>query len=205
VTQLLPLLRSELNVKEVSLLTSADDLVRLEAKPNFRSLGKKFGKATPLAANAVESLTSEHLRAFEHGETLAITVDGETRHLDPDDLTILRRAAGDLVVKEELGRFAAVDPSITPELRSEGLARELVSRIQRLRKEAGLAVSDRIRLWITGDEVIEASAREYKDWIASEVLARQVEIGSDGTNGKYATQGAEIDGFSVRVALTTES
>jgi isoleucyl-tRNA synthetase len=205
VTQLLPLLRSELNVKEVSLLTSADDLVRLEAKPNFRSLGKKFGKATPLAANAVESLTSEHLRAFEHGETLAITVDGETRHLDPDDLTILRRAAGDLVVKEELGRFAAVDPTITPELRSEGLARELVSRIQRLRKEAGLAVSDRIRLWITGDEVIEASAREYKDWISSEVLARHVEIGSDGTSGTHATQGAEIDGFSVRVALTTES
>jgi isoleucyl-tRNA synthetase len=204
VHSLVPLLRSELNVKDVTLLTSADELVQLEAKPNFRTLGKKFGRSTPLAAKAVEALSSEHLLAFEHGEPLSITVDGDTRHLDAEDLTILRRASADLVVKEALGRFAAIDPTITPALRREGLARELVSRVQRLRKEAGLAVSDRIRLFISGDEEIEAAAAEYKDWIAAEVLALRVDLGADGLSDKYATQTVELDGFTARVALTTE-
>jgi isoleucyl-tRNA synthetase len=204
VRSLLPLLASELNVKEATLLTSADDLVRLEAKANFRALGKKFGKATPLAARAVEALTSEHLRAFERGEPLAISVENESRVLDAEDITIVRRASGALVVKEHAGRFAAIDPTVTPELRREGLARELVSRIQRMRKDAGLAVSDRIRLFIAGTDEIELAVQEYKDWIAGEVLAREVVIGPDGTNGKRVAQSVEVDGLTARVALTTD-
>ena len=106
VETLLPILRSELNVKQALLLTSADELVTLEAKPNFRSLGRKFGKATPLAAKAVQALSGEHLRAFEHGEAVAVSVEGESHLLDPEDVTIVRRAVGDLVVKEAAGRFA---------------------------------------------------------------------------------------------------
>ena len=204
VEPLLALLQSELNVKAVALATSADDLVTLEAKPNFRSLGKKFGKATPLAAKAVQSLASEHLRAFEHGEPLALTVEGETHTLDGEDLTILRRASGALVVKEALGRFAAIDPALTPALKREGLSREVVSRVQRLRKETGLAVSDRIRLWIWGAGEIEEAVAEYKDWIAGEVLARDVTVGRDEVVAEQATHAVEIDGLSVHVALTRD-
>ncbi|MEO6443883.1 MAG: isoleucine--tRNA ligase [Gemmatimonadaceae bacterium] len=204
VEPLLPLLRSELNVKEVSLATTADDLVTLEAKPNFRSLGKKFGKATPLAAKAVTSLGSEHLRAFEHGEPLALTVEGETHTLDADDLTIVRRATGDFVVKEAGGRFAAIDPTMTPELRREGLAREVVSRVQRMRKDAGFAVSDRVNVTIWGAEEIEAAVREYKVWIAGEVLARGITIGRDGAASESAALEVEIDDLLVHVALTME-
>ena len=142
--RLVGLLANELNVKEVSFLSSADALVTLEAKPNFRSLGKKFGKQTPLAAQAVTALTSEALLAFEKGEPLAISVGNDAKQLDADDLTIVRRASGKLVVKEAGGYFAAIDATVTPELRTEGLAREIVSRVQRMRKEAGFAVSDRI-------------------------------------------------------------
>ena len=92
--------------------------------------------------------TSDELRAFEHGQPLAVSVGNDARTLDHDDLSNLRRATGALTVKEEDGRFAAIDPTITPELRREGIARELVSQLQRLRRDLGFAVSDRIRVWI---------------------------------------------------------
>lgn len=204
VEPLLPLLQSELNVKAVALATSADDLVTLEAKPNFRSLGKKFGKATPLAAKAVQALASDHLRRFEQGEPIALSVEGETHTLDAEDLAILRRASGALVVKEAQGRFAAIDPVLTPELLREGMAREVVSRVQRLRKERGLAVSDRIRLAVWGAPEIEAGVEEYRDWIAGEVLARAVTVGRGGEMGEHAAHAVEIDGLSVHVALTRD-
>ena len=108
---LLPVLASELNIKAIELASSGDALVTLEARPNFRALGKKFGKKTPLAAEAVSRFTSAHLRGFEQGEELLVTVDGETHGLEADDLTILRRASGALVVQEAHGFFSAIDRS----------------------------------------------------------------------------------------------
>jgi isoleucyl-tRNA synthetase len=205
VTALLPILRLELNVKETTLLTSADDLVTLEARPNFRSLGRKFGKSTPLAAKAVQSMPSADLRRFEHGEELAVAVDGLSHALDAEDLVIVRRAAGDLVVKEAEGHFVAIDPAVTPALRREGLAREVVSRLQRLRKDRGFAVSDRIRLWLRGDPEIELAAREYIDWMAGEVLAREILVGAEASSGEPAASEIEIDGLALNVALKVDN
>ncbi|MEO8194174.1 MAG: isoleucine--tRNA ligase [Gemmatimonadales bacterium] len=199
-TALIPLLAGELNVKQVSFLSSADDLVQLEAKANFRSLGKKFGKETPLAASAVAALTSEALMAFERGEPLAISVGNESRELDRDDLTIVRRASGELIVKEAAGYFAAIDPAVTLELRMEGLAREVVSRIQRMRKESGLAVSDRITVAITGTEELEAAVRLHQQRIAEEVLARGITVGDDARKFN-AAQSVDIDGHPAGIAL----
>ncbi|HJR62198.1 MAG TPA: isoleucine--tRNA ligase [Gemmatimonadaceae bacterium] len=196
------LLALELNVKQVEFVSSGSGLVRLEAKPNFRSLGKRFGKATPLAAEAVAALSSEALAAFEQGEPVAISVNGESHLLTPEDLTVVRRASGALVVKEEGGYLAAIDPTITPELRQEGLARELVSRVQRLRKEAGLAVSDRIRLHVAGNEAVEAMVREYRDYVAAEVLAADISVGGDPAWTPHAAQSVDLDGLTARVALT---
>jgi isoleucyl-tRNA synthetase len=200
VEKLVPLLAGELNVKQVSFLSSADDLVKLEAKANFRSLGKKFGKDTPLAASAVAALESSALMAFERGEPLAISVGNESKVLDPEDLTIIRRASGDMIVKESLGYFAAIDATVTPELRSEGLAREVVSRIQRLRKDSGLAVSDRITLAVSGAEELEAAVRAHEKWIADEVLAVKFEVGNDPENSN-AAHSVDIDGHPARIAI----
>jgi isoleucyl-tRNA synthetase len=202
---LLPVLAEELNIKRIDVATSGDALVTLEAKPNFRALGKKFGKKTPLAAEAVTRFTSLHLRGFEQGEELLVTVDGETHGLEPDDVTIVRRASGDLVVEEQHGFFAAIDPVITSALKREGQARELISRVQRMRKDAGLAVSDRIRLAITGsDEGLDA-AREHRDWIADEVLATRVSIGAEvQTDHKLARQPVDLDGVHLDLALTKD-
>jgi isoleucyl-tRNA synthetase len=201
---LLPILASELNVKRIEVATSADALVSLEAKPNFRTLGKKFGARTKLAAEAVSRFTSEHLRRFEQGEELSVTVDGDTHTITADDLTIVRRASGALVVQEEHGYFAAIDPAIGPELRQEGVARELISRVQRMRKDAGLAVSDRIRLSIGGDPAVLEAATTHRDWIAGEVLATEVVIGGESEGTMLAMLRVDLDGIRADLALTKD-
>jgi isoleucyl-tRNA synthetase len=198
---LVPLLAAELNVKAVEFVGSSASLVTLSAKPNFRVLGKKWGKRTKPAAEAVSALPGSALLALERGEPVEITVEGETRSVEPEDLTILRSAAGDLVVKESEGYVAAIDPVVTPELRQEGLVRELVSRIQRLRKEAGLAVSDRIRLVVAGNDEVEAAVERFRDRIASDVLAVELATGrhAEVNSGMHAV---ELDGLAVRIAIT---
>ena len=201
-TALEPLLRAELNVKQLEWASSGDALVRLEAKANFRALGKRFGKQTPLAAQAVNALSAEALVRFEQGEPVAISVGGESHTLTVEDVEIVRRASGDLVVKESAGFVAALDPAVTPALREEGLARELVSRVQRARKEAGLAVSDRITLWVSGTPDVEGAARARTDYISSEVLARDVTIGGAAPAAPDAMQTVELDGSTVHIAIT---
>ncbi len=203
--ELLPLLREELNVKAVELASSADSLVSLSARPNFRALGIKFGSRTPLAAKAVSALDGDALHVVERGGTVELTVDGETHPVGLDEVIIQRRATGDMVVQEAEGRFAAIDPELTEELRSEGLARELVSRVQRTRREIGFAVSDRIRLLVDGEPAIIVALREHADWIASETLTTTLVIGPEWPAGDHAARTLDLDGISVLVALNRDS
>ncbi|OYV73621.1 MAG: hypothetical protein B7Z72_02110 [Gemmatimonadetes bacterium 21-71-4] len=200
---LVELLATELNVKRVEFASTGDALVTLEAKPNFRTLGKKFGQQTPLAAKAIQGLTSAALLKFLHGEPLAVDAGGETHALDAADVTIVRRASGDLVVQEAGGFFAALDPAVTPALRREGLARELVSRVQRLRKDTGLAVSDRIVLYVGGDAGVRDAVDAHGEWIGGEVLATRVVWTDGGAAQEPATmQAADLDGIAARIAIT---
>jgi isoleucyl-tRNA synthetase len=199
-TPLVPLLASELNIKEIVFAVSSDALVTLTAKANFRTLGKKFGKVTNAAAAAVAALPSPALMELERGAAVPLTVEGISASVTLEDVLIERRAAGALVVAQDGARFAAVDPTITPALRSEGLAREVVSRVQRARKEQGLAVSDRIELALTGaPEVVEA-VRQHETWIAQEVLASAMVVGS-GAEAPDAVA-ADLEGLPVRFTLT---
>ncbi len=201
---LVPLLAAELNVKAVRFATSAESFVSLEAKANFRTLGKKFGKAMPDAAAAIAQLSSAHLRAFEHGEELAISAGGVTHALSADDLSIVRRASGDVVVAEDAGRFVAIDPAVSQELRLEGLARELVSRLQRLRKELGLAVSDRVTLSLDGPDEVVTAAKAHEGAIADAVLARSFKIGGF-PDDHPAARTLDLDGVAVRVAIVKDA
>lgn len=204
VQELVPLLAAELNVKVVEFASSADTLVSLEAKPNFRALGQRWGKETPRAAAAVAALSSETLRAFERGEPVIIGVDGTDHELTADEVTIHRRASGPLEVQEDGARFAAIDTTVTPELRAEGIAREMVSRIQRLRKDTGLAVSDRIRLQIAGPDALRAVAEQHRQWIAGEVLAREL-IVTDSLAADPSAIALELDGMTAHIALTRDN
>jgi isoleucyl-tRNA synthetase len=201
---LISLLGLELNVKQVELARSGDALVTLEAKPNFRALGKKFGKKTPLAAQAVSAFDSDQLRAFLRGEPLVVSVEGDSHELGLDDVTIVRRASGTLVVQEDGGFFAAIDPTVTPELKREGYARELISRVQRMRKESGYAVSDRIVLTVAGGAEVKTVIDAHGAWISDEVLAtelRYVELGESDVAPRDM-HAIDLDGITAHVAIT---
>jgi isoleucyl-tRNA synthetase len=133
-----------------------------------------------------------------------IGVDGIDHQLTPDEVTIHRRASGPLVVQEDGARFAAIDTTVTPELRAEGIAREIVSRVQRLRKDTGLAVSDRIRLQIAGPDALRAVAEQHRQWIAGEVLARDIVI-TDDVSADPSAIALELDGMTAHLALTRDS
>jgi isoleucyl-tRNA synthetase len=197
----LELVRDELNVKEVEFLTSSADLVTLVARPNFRSLGPRFGKSTQRAADTIRTLSQDDLARYREGGQVEIVVDGAPHGLQEGDLEVAQEAQGDLVVKGE-GRFTvALDPALDDDLRAEGIARELVNRIQRLRKDTGLEITDRIELLIGGPEDIEGAARAFRDFIAGETLSVSVTVG-DGVGADFAhTRDVDLDGVTARVGL----
>jgi len=202
--ELLDLLKDELNVKVVDFLHSSEGLVQLVGRPNFRALGPRFQKDTEAAAQAIRELSSEQLAAFRDGSGVEIEVNGGRHPLMDGDLEVVEEARGDLVVQGEAGFTAALDPAITPSLREEGLARELVNRIQRLRKDSGLEIIDRIELGISGPAEIMSAAEAFRDFITGETLALScmVQDQDDGLGGFQAAQEVELDGIPGRIALS---
>jgi isoleucyl-tRNA synthetase len=142
------------------------------------------------------------LRAFEQGQSLAVTVDGETHQLASEDIEVLKSASGELLVQESAGFVTAIDPAVTEQLRLEGTARELISRVQRMRKEAGLAVSDRIRLAIGGATEVTAAVARHRDWIAGEVLATELLQDPGSLHDSLISQSVDLDGIDAAIALT---
>ncbi len=131
-------------------------------------------------------------------------MEGQSHELTLDDLTIIRRASGDLVVEEDAGFFAAIDPAVTPDLELEGYAREIVSRVQRMRKEASFAVSDRITLTVGGGSDVHAVVRAHRAWIADEMLATDVVLVDQPESGASsdAMTALDLDGMTAFVAIT---
>ncbi len=197
---LLPVLAAEVNVRRVSVAESDAGLVRLKARPNFRALGKRFGKRTPAIAAAATGLGADALRALEAGTTAVLAVDGEEVTLEPDDVSIEREVASDWLVASEGPFVAALDPVLDDELRSEGLAREVVSRVQRLRRDAGYDYTTRIELYLDADASLADALRPHLDAIAGEVLARRVHPGARAPRPDIE-QHFDLDGASARVGL----
>jgi isoleucyl-tRNA synthetase len=200
--QLLAVLKDELNLKEVRFLQRAEELVTLRAQPSFRAIGKRFGSSTQEAAGRIRALTSDSLVEFRNGGSLAIEVGGETFALGAEDFDILEEGSGDLVIESEGGHTIALDPAIDDELRLEGLARELVNRVQRLRRESGLDVSDRVRVGVAGDDALIAALNAHGEYVAGEVLAVAIEPGADISGEPYTwMQDVEMDGVNGRIGL----
>jgi isoleucyl-tRNA synthetase len=197
---LLELLRLEVNVKEISVVESDADLVRLRAKPNFRSLGKRYGKRTPAVAAAAASLSADQLRGLETGTEAELPLDGERVTFLPEDVVVEREVASDWLVGSDGPYVAALDPYLDDVLRSEGYAREMVNRIQRLRKDAGYVYTDRIGLWIHGEGPVLDAVRGHTEYIQAETLARRLELGSRAP-APDLEQEVEIDGHGVVVGV----
>ncbi len=190
---LIELLRQELNIKRVVFLTETDDLLRLFVKPNFGVLGPRHGSRTPAVAKAIAALESDVVRDLQAGRRVRVEVGGDAVTVEPDDVTIVEEAATEMAVSSANGYLAALDTSLDDDLRLEGLARELVNRVQRLRREAGFEVADRIRLAIAGAESLETAALEHTAYIAGETLAVEVGVGESALVDYPATTAIVID------------
>jgi isoleucyl-tRNA synthetase len=171
---LLDILVAEVNVKTYQVVESDDELVTLHGKANFRSLGKRYGKATPQAAEAVAKLSVARLHALERGESVK---SGEWEFF-PEDVTVTRDVASDWVVQTDGPYVVALDPVLTPDLIEEGLAREVVNRVQRLRKDADFEYTTRIDLSVSGAPEVVAAVETFQGYVTGETLARQLVLGS---------------------------
>jgi isoleucyl-tRNA synthetase len=198
----LAVVRDELNVKRVEFLTSADALVRLVARPSFRALGPRFGKVTNEAAAAIRALPQAALARYRDGGAVDIEVAGDAHRLEPGDLEVAQEASSGLVVKAEAGYTVALDPALDDELVSEGVARELVNRIQRLRKDAGLEITDRIELAIGGPDVIRSAAARHESFIGGETLAVVVTVWPGAPQYEFPhVREVDIDGTPATIGL----
>jgi isoleucyl-tRNA synthetase len=190
------LVTTELNVKELDFVSEEADLVSYAVKPNYRSLGPRFGKRMPQVAAAVEALDPVHVaRVMADGGEIGISVDGDEHTLGPDEVSLALQPLEGYEVEAEAGHAVALQLELDDELRREGLAREIVHAVQNARKAAGLDISDRIELSLGGDDELLAAARAHEPYIAGEVLATSV--GFEATEGTIA----KLDGLELKIAL----
>ncbi len=177
--ELADVLSEEINVKEIEIVSEVGELVDYRLLPNNRVLGPKFGAQFPAVRQALEQLDAAAAAAqLQAGEPLTVLLDGEQVTLDTEDVLVQTESRGGLAVASEKGVTVAVDVNLTPELVQEGYARDLVRTINNLRKDAGLDISDRIRIgYVAEDDVAEAFA-EFDTFIREETLATEIASGS---------------------------
>jgi isoleucyl-tRNA synthetase len=177
------LIKHEVNVKEIELLDDASDILVKQIKPNFKTLGPRFGKDMKLIANIISKLTSEEIKKIEQSASLDVDINGKIVTLGLDDFEITSQDIEGWLVANEGTLTVALDVTITDELRREGIARELVNRIQNLRKDSGFEVTDRIDVKLQKDEYMVNAINHNLDYIKTETLTEEIEIIDKVNNG----------------------
>src|SRR5215217_160361 len=197
IERLAPTVCEELNVKGLRFVAEADELGSYEVKPNYRSLGPRFGRQMPQVAAAVAALDPAHVAAALRDDgRVAISIEGRDHELDGDDLTLAMRPLDGYQLEREGSHAVALDLQLDDELRREGLAREVVHAVQNARKGAGLQIEDRIELELGGDAELLAAARDHEGYLAQVTLA--VSVAFDGAAGDAE---ATIEGRPLVIAL----
>ncbi len=193
---IIPNIKQEVNVKEVQLLNAkeASDLIVKSIKPNFKTLGPKLGKDIKSVSQELQNFSPEQIRELE--ENGKVTIQGY--ELTLEDVEIRTQDITGWLVASDGKLTVALDITITPELKSEGIARELVNRIQNLRKDNGLEVTDRISLEIQSNEEIKKAVKENNEYICSETLTQSLVFSDNILNGTEL----DIDDIKINVVLT---
>ena len=189
------LIKHEVNIKEIVLLEDASDILVKQIKPNFKTLGPKFGKEMKLIANCIRNFTKEDILKIELEGKMPIELDGKMINLELSDVEISSKDIEGWLVANEGSITVALDVTISEELRKEGIARELINRIQNARKDSGLEVTDRIKLTVLKSEDLEESIIENKEYIKSETLTDELVFVNqliDGTAIEFDTIKSKI-------------
>ncbi|PIY14981.1 MAG: isoleucine--tRNA ligase, partial [Flavobacteriaceae bacterium CG_4_10_14_3_um_filter_31_253] len=168
------LIKHEVNIKEIALLEDASDLLIKQIKPNFKTLGPKFGKDMGLIANKVQNFSKEDINKIEKEGTISMEINGKNINLGLEDVEISSKDIAGWLVANEGSLTVALDVTLTDDLRKEGIARELVNRIQNARKDSGFEVTDKIKLTVLNFENLQEAISDNKTYIMSETLTQEL-------------------------------
>ncbi len=173
------LILTEVNVKEVEFLTDTEGVLVKKIKPNFKALGPKCGKMMKAVAAEIAQMSSRDIAQFERDGHFALTLEGQTIELTSADAEVLSEDIPGWLVANDGKLTVALDITVTPALRQEGIARELINRIQNLRKDTGLDVTDKISVGISSNEAIDSAVAEHAQYIGAQTIA--VEVKTDAS------------------------
>jgi isoleucyl-tRNA synthetase len=197
------LILAEVNVKEVEYIDDTASILVKKIKPNFKTLGPRYGKLMKEITNAINALTPQDIVAFENNGNHPVTINGQQIVLTIDDVEIISEDIPGWQVANE-GRFTvALDITISDELRYEGIAREFINRIQNIRKENGFDVTDKITVLIEEHEFVNEAIRRHASYIASQTLATAVDLTQKFTGDNV--RDVEIDEVTVKVEVRKKS
>jgi isoleucyl-tRNA synthetase len=179
-------------------MTEDNGVLVKKIKPNFKALGPRYGKLMKQIAAAVNGFSQDDIKKLEQEKEYLLTIDGQEVLITPEDVEISTEDIPGWIVANQGNLTVALDISITPELKQEGLARELVNRVQNIRKDTGLEVTDHIVLTIEKNENTEEAFTSFKNYICSETLA-EVEL-VDNLNGTVY-EPELTDGITAKIAV----
>lgn len=189
------LILDEVNVKELQFVEG--DMISKKVKCNFRVMGKKFGKMMKAVAAAVAELSQEDIVRLEKEGMLQLVVDNQNVSIEREDVEIVSEDMPGWTVEHDGTITVALDLTISDELKREGLAREVVKRIQTYRKESGFEITDRITVVFSDNETLKAAVEEHKEYIAAQVLANEIRFADITSDTTF-----DFDTFKVDVDIT---
>jgi isoleucyl-tRNA synthetase len=194
------LILAEVNVKEMELLENTEGILVKRIKPNFKTIGPKYGKQMKAIANLVATWSQDDIAKIEQTQAWSGNIDGTDIELTLEDFEIQAEDIPGWLVASEGGITVALDITISEALRQEGLAREVINRIQNIRKDSGFEVTDRISIRYEANDEIQAAIEANVAYIKNEVLAEEILSGGVG-NGIVLDEDGELMGMRVEVAV----
>ncbi|MEZ7494747.1 isoleucine--tRNA ligase [Leeuwenhoekiella aequorea] len=177
------LIKSEVNVKEIELIDDASGILVKSIKPNFKTLGPRFGKDMRFVASAINAMNAADITTIENEGKITVDINGKSVTLAPEDVEITSQDIEGWLVASSGPLTVALDVTLNDALKNEGIARELVNRIQNLRKDSGFEVTDKIEVQIQRDGKIEQAVIDNLDYIKLETLTAKLEVAEQVTNG----------------------
>lgn len=192
------LIKAEVNVKEIELLDDASGVLVKQIKPNFKALGPRFGKDMGLISKEIQNFSQEQINQLEKEGTLTLVISEKSVNLTTEDVEISSQDIEGWLVANSGGITVALDITISDELRKEGIARELVNRIQNIRKDSGLEVTDKIKVHLQKDLQLENAVRSNEDYIKAETLTETLIFEEQLNNGIEI----EFDDIKTRVLIS---
>ena len=193
------LVLSEVNVKEMKFVDNAAGILVKRVKPDFKKLGPRYGKIMKLLAAAIAAMSQPDIAEFEKNGSFTFDIDGQQATIEKGDVEVISEDIPGWLVANEGNLTVALDITVTDELRREGVARELVNRIQNIRKTSGFDITDKIDVYIASNEETDQAVKEYRDYMSRQVLANTFEI-VDTLSGEGVSE-LDFDTFKVNIKI----